>query len=209
MLLLDVAGRVFAARGYAAATSKEICERAGVNLAAVNYHFGGKQGLYRSVLAEAHRQLMTLEQLHGLAGLSGPPSARLEAVLRQFVRHAIGEPGSWSARLLMRELISPSPLAEAFADSTVRPKTVVMLELVAQILRRPASEAAVQRAMAFMFMPCLALLAALPEVEDKFLPAIQGDPESLATELVAFVLAGLDALALKHSSDGGSALLQA
>lgn len=53
MLQLDVAGRAFAARGYAAATSKEICERAGGNLAAVNNHFGGKQGLYRSVLAKA------------------------------------------------------------------------------------------------------------------------------------------------------------
>ena len=36
--LLEVAGEVFAEEGYGRATSKEICERAGMNAAAVNYH---------------------------------------------------------------------------------------------------------------------------------------------------------------------------
>ena len=47
--LLDVAGRIFADRGYRAATIREICLAAGANVAAVNYHFGDKMGtLHRS-----------------------------------------------------------------------------------------------------------------------------------------------------------------
>ena len=44
--LLEAAGQVFADAGYRAATVREICERAGANIAAVNYHFGDKEQLY-------------------------------------------------------------------------------------------------------------------------------------------------------------------
>ena len=57
-MVLEAAGRVFAERGYAKSTSREICEKAGVNSAAINYYFGGKEGLYEEVLVEAHRQLV-------------------------------------------------------------------------------------------------------------------------------------------------------
>ena len=48
--LLEAAGEIFAHYGYRAATVRQICEKAGANLAAVNYHFGDKEGLYLAVL---------------------------------------------------------------------------------------------------------------------------------------------------------------
>lgn len=47
--LLQAAAEVFAAVGYRAATTREISGRAGVNLAAIHYHFGDKAELYREV----------------------------------------------------------------------------------------------------------------------------------------------------------------
>jgi AcrR family transcriptional regulator len=45
--LLAAASEVFAQKGYRDATISEICERAGANVAAVNYHFGDKETLYK------------------------------------------------------------------------------------------------------------------------------------------------------------------
>jgi AcrR family transcriptional regulator len=48
--LVEGAGHVFAEHGYHATTVREIVRRSGANIAAVNYHFGGKLGLYTEVL---------------------------------------------------------------------------------------------------------------------------------------------------------------
>lgn len=48
--LIQVAIKVFAAKGYEGATVKDLAEGAGVNISLVSYHFGGKEGLYRTCL---------------------------------------------------------------------------------------------------------------------------------------------------------------
>src|SRR5260370_36481377 len=59
--LLEAAGHVFAEKGFDRATGKEICERAGTNTAAINYYFGGMEGLYAAVVWEAHDRLVPFE----------------------------------------------------------------------------------------------------------------------------------------------------
>jgi TetR/AcrR family transcriptional regulator len=58
--LLRAATRLFAARGYAATSIREIVEAAGVTKPAVYYHFASKEGLYRAILAEVELQLEAL-----------------------------------------------------------------------------------------------------------------------------------------------------
>ena len=45
---MDAAGEIFAEYGYRAATVRQICEKAGANIAAVNYYYGDKERLYHS-----------------------------------------------------------------------------------------------------------------------------------------------------------------
>ena len=52
--LLDTAGEVFAEKGFQAATVRQICGMAGVNIAAINYHFGDKERLYIEAVKHAH-----------------------------------------------------------------------------------------------------------------------------------------------------------
>ena len=55
--IIDAAGRVFAERGYKAATVRQICHAAEANVAAVNYYFGDKGQLYLETVKQAHRRL--------------------------------------------------------------------------------------------------------------------------------------------------------
>ena len=83
--LLEAAGEVFAERGFEGATVREICARAGANVAAVNYHFGDKRELYRATLFHAYRTVDERIPIDGGAPPSAPPEVRLRALIGAFV----------------------------------------------------------------------------------------------------------------------------
>src|SRR5262245_29518133 len=55
--ILDAALEMFAANGFEGASTRAIAEAAGVNLPAIQYYFGSKEGLYRAVLRQFAEQL--------------------------------------------------------------------------------------------------------------------------------------------------------
>lgn len=85
--ILDAAQRLFADKGFNGASLRAVTREAEVNLAAIHYHFGSKEGLVRAlldrVLAPLNRErLDLLDRVESEAGESGPP---LEAVAEAFV----------------------------------------------------------------------------------------------------------------------------
>lgn len=193
--LLDTAGHVFAERGFAGTTSKEICARAGTPLASVNYHFGSRDALYEAVLIEAHRQLIGFEDLLALTQGLGTPEARLRAVVSHLVALAMNRTTPWGFRVMLRELLSPSPAIPALIEKAVRPKAKLVLGLMAEYLGLPPQHPAVQRGVMFTVLPCIAMMVAPKEMPARLLPGAAKDGEALAVDFVRFVMAGLDALA--------------
>src|SRR3989442_13609471 len=57
--LLEAAERLFAERGFRATSVRALTSEAGCNVASVNYHFGGKEGLYREMF---RRRLVALRE---------------------------------------------------------------------------------------------------------------------------------------------------
>src|ERR1700741_2787504 len=98
--ILHSAGQGFAERGYADATSKEICARAEVNMASVNYHFGSRGGLYEAVLVEAHHHLLKLEEMQEITARDLAPRDKLRVILRGIVLRATGPQARWGARVV-------------------------------------------------------------------------------------------------------------
>ncbi|VTU24028.1 putative DNA-binding transcriptional regulator [Variovorax sp. PBL-H6] len=197
-LLLEIAGQVFAERGYADATSKEICERAGTPMASVNYHFGSREALYEEVLVEAHRQIVSVDELVEMTRALGDPRDKLRALLGHMVAPSPRGNAPWGFRVVLREMMSPGPLAPALVEKAVRPKAKLLLGLLAEILQLPADHPAVQRALVFSVLPCIVLLVAPKEIPRKVLPAMAKDSEGMIEDLMRYVFAGLAALAKAH-----------
>jgi AcrR family transcriptional regulator len=85
--ILDTAERLFSEQGYAATSLRSIIARAGVNLAAVHYHFHSKEALLEAVILRRsvpanHERLALLERFEKEAGGNPPP---LEKVIEAFV----------------------------------------------------------------------------------------------------------------------------
>jgi len=105
--LIDEAMRIFADKGFAKASTREICQAAGQNVAAIHYYFGDKAGLYRAVL---QRPLETL--LPVFAGLDDRDLS-LDESLRRFMSALLcpwgqHEQAEWCMRLHLREMIEPT-----------------------------------------------------------------------------------------------------
>jgi AcrR family transcriptional regulator len=196
--LLDVAGQVFSERGYADATSKEICARAGVNLAAVNYHFGSRDQLYEAVLVEAHHHLLKLEEMQAVASTEADPRAKLRAILTGIVHRAASPDAHWGARVVIRELLSPTAFAPTLVHKAIAPKAMVMLGIVTQILGVPPDSPGLQRGLFFMMSPCLALLMAPRAMRENLFPALNDDLDGLVDDMLRYADAGLASLAARY-----------
>lgn len=82
--LLDAAEKLFSEHGIQAASLRQITQEASANLAAVNYHFGSKDGLVRAVFSRRLRP-MNEERLRRLAEVDLEAEDALEQILRAFL----------------------------------------------------------------------------------------------------------------------------
>jgi AcrR family transcriptional regulator len=131
--LLDHAADVIAENGYGGASVREITGRASVNQAAINYHFGGKEGLYREVLRLAVAALSDASLLDEEAINR---TTREEAV-RLFIRQQVApllKHGQVSRylRIFAWETVAPTAIYRDFIASEKLP----ILDQAQQIVRR-------------------------------------------------------------------------
>ncbi|GAB4372361.1 MAG: CerR family C-terminal domain-containing protein [Deltaproteobacteria bacterium] len=153
--LLRAAGEVFAERGFRRATVREICRRAHVNIASVNYYFKGKQELYDDVLEYSWRQV--LRKYPDAQGTDpSPPEERLRRFVHTFLRRILdeGKP-AWFGRLMAREIVEPTGALERLIERAIRPLHETLHGLVREILGRRASPETVRRHVFGILGQCL------------------------------------------------------
>ncbi len=199
--VLEAAGRVFAERGFAEATGKEICERAGAN-AAVNYYFGGKEGLYEEVLIEAHRQMLSMEDLSRIIDSRAEPEEKLRIFLEHIIHTATHAADLWGVRIFLRELASPTPFVPKFIETTALPKSRKLRELVRAITGLAPDSPAVQRATALVALPCMGLVLFPEKLRTLLLPATASDADGLLDDMLDYMLGGLRALGKRDETRG-------
>lgn len=138
--LLTAATAVFAEKGFEGGSVRQITEKAKANQAAINYHFGSKDGLYREVLRAALQKFQASSQLDG---------ARLEAMdrgeaLRFFVRQQLlpllkRDEFSQSMRLLNWEMMQRTEVFQALIAAEGAPMLMLAQRIVHRFLPETAS----------------------------------------------------------------------
>jgi AcrR family transcriptional regulator len=138
--LLEVAGPLFANRGYQATTIREICAGAGANVAAINYHFGDKLGLYTEVLQQSVRAAQLIA-IQNTLDQNTRPEDILRALIRARLRSVNGKDlPDWHSRLLAHELAQPTPALRQLIDKLTRPIYKRLLELIGRMTGLPAKD---------------------------------------------------------------------
>ena len=141
--LLATALRVFAERGYEAATIREICGRADANVAAVHYHFGDKRRLYEAIfetLFETLRQRRT-DFL--------PPDAPAEERLRIYIRALFeeifycdgdAERQVQLSTIYLSEMANPTEVLDRIVADHMEPDARELYSIVGELLGLPADD---------------------------------------------------------------------
>jgi len=151
--LLDAAETLFAEKGYRDTPLRVVTAAAGCNLAAVNYHFGGKLALYRETFRRRLRALRDrrIQAVHESLRAAGA-RADLETLLRSFTTvflepHMKGRSGRRVMKLFMREIFDPHLNPSIVRREIVQPVEDAMMEALGELgirLREPDARRCVQ-----------------------------------------------------------------
>ncbi len=193
--LLKGARTVFAELGLKNATIRDICTRAEANVAAVSYHFGGKERLYLAVLQDyIERENRRHPRDQGVTPES-PPQDRLRAYVCSILLQNLG--GADAAdkrlgRLLTQEFVEPSQHFGDIYESFYRPTHRVLLDIIEEMLPG-ADDLMVSRCASSIIGQCV-LFDFAGEALSRMSPELALKPsniEQIADFIMQFSLGGL------------------
>lgn len=132
--VLNAAGPIFAERGFQAATVREICRAAAVNVASVNYYFGDKETLYIETVRRAHAQRVQQFPLPKRPA-GTPPAVRLRDFVHNLLTRCMAvEEAPWQVRLMMREILQPTAACRELVEEYFRPHFDILLGIVGELV---------------------------------------------------------------------------
>ncbi|MFI5249716.1 MAG: CerR family C-terminal domain-containing protein [Gemmatimonadales bacterium] len=195
--LLNTAIRLFSQRGFEHVAVRDICRDAGANLAAVNYHFGDKLGLYMAVVDVAVGIALEVNALTMLAGTLDSAEDRFRHYVHVYVGQLMNVDArtSWCHELIQHEQVDPTPAASVFFEKAIRPRIAYLGGVVADLIGCPADDPRVSRSVASVQAQCLFYRP------DPFRVAVLGEwpvrgdsARAVAEHIIAFSLAGIRAI---------------
>ena len=182
--LLQAARVEFASKGLRDTTVRDICARAGANVAAVNYYFGSKEKLFNAVLADYLDRCHSLYPTTMGIGQDATPSQRLQAYIRSLLYRLMGDGdpvGEKLGQLLTAEIIEPSEYFHEVAKRYIMPVHNELNGIIRRLLPK-ASERTVRLCAAAVTGHCM-----LFDNAKQLIRRMQPDMalETLGVELVA------------------------
>jgi AcrR family transcriptional regulator len=189
--ILEAAASIFAAHGFAATTIRMICGLAQVNLAAVNYHFGSKEGLYSETIRYLRRQ--AYDRYPTSYGLSpdASPEEKLLAFIRSFLlRTSFDERNLQFGTLVMREMVEPTNALDMMIDEGIRSLFGQLTDIVRSLMGTATDEETVLACSRSIISQCIFYLFSR-SVIDRMSPEHGFDPTDvnlISNQILSFSL---------------------
>jgi len=192
--LIEAASEMFIEQGYQAAKIRDIVTRARANLAAINYYFGGKEGLYAAVI-QHNADLAIADFTQLAASVEGlPPEARLREYIQVFLRRLLHDSvQSRMSKLIARESIEPTAAFAVVMEKFIFPAHTTLSNIIRGIVGKDVNEETIRRSSMSVIGQCLYYQNARRVVQQidpdfRYRPE---DIERLADHIVSFSLGGL------------------
>ena len=192
--LVEAAARLFAERGFSKVTVREICRTARANVAAINYHFGGKKGLYDEIVQSTIRTMHGTTEAIQEAGEGRPAEEQLRIFVRIFLTRVVQARDGWIHRLMAQEFNDPTPALDLVVKHVVKPRMAYLGGVIAKLLGCRATDARVEHCVMSVQAQCLVLLN--EKITSRFQPfeITNKRLDQLADHITTFSLAGIKAL---------------
>ncbi|BBO85700.1 transcriptional regulator [Desulfosarcina ovata subsp. sediminis] len=198
--ILDAAGDVFGHVGYKAATTREICRAAGVNIASINYYFGSKTSLYQTVVTDLIARTFARYPVDSGVTPQSPPHVRLRAFINGALLRLLspdglsGYPGK--GQLVARELADPSPFMDDLVNEFIRPAAAILTAIIAELLGPEANPQAIMRCQISVIGQCFHYATARP-ILSRLAGTNASDASAIDTltdHITRFSLAGIESV---------------
>jgi AcrR family transcriptional regulator len=191
--ILNAAGEVFAEQGFEGATVRAITQRAGVNVAAINYHFRDKAELYARVVLDAcsARRVADMVIAEGI----DDPAQRLRSIIYHWLQFMLDpERAEWKRRLMAHEMANPTTALDQLVENNIRPmRDQCLIPTVSELTENRFSQKQLRAICASIMGQCHYYLQSRP-VLDRLYPDFEiGKPEinELADHITRFSLAAI------------------
>ena len=199
--LLHAALKLFAEKGFAKTSTREIALAAGANIAAIAYYFGDKTGLYRATFTEP----MGSSPRDAVARFS-PPELTLREALSHFFGAYLeplkqGELAQLCMRLHLREMLEPTSQWAVELEQDIKRPHLALVALLCRHLGLARADDGVHR-LAFAIAGLAMHLFAGREILQAIRPSLVQTPQSIdrwTPQLVEFALAMVTAEATLRS----------
>ncbi|MBU1168015.1 MAG: CerR family C-terminal domain-containing protein [Proteobacteria bacterium] len=197
--ILEYAGDMFGKKGFKSTTIRMIAQEAGVNVAAVNYHFRDKEGLYAEVIEDIFSK--GFARFPSLDPKSDPAMSA-EDRLKLFIRgtiYRILSPEGWGGlngkgRLIAREMMEPTSAFTQVIETYIRPHKDRLVAILWEIVGKGARQEDILLSVVSILGQCIYYVYAtsiIERVAPEYTP-VENNIDKIIDHVFRFSLGGLE-----------------
>ena len=197
--LLAAAAEVFAEKGYWETSNADICEKAGANTAAVNYHFGSKEELYVEAWKYSFKKSTEAHPSDGGVPATAPARERLHGQILALMQR-VADPEICDLDFAHNEMACPTGLLTEAVEEATKSIRQAFESIVKEMLGKKANEERVRYCqlsiMALCFGPMLHMRhpRKIPKAPLPAALPLEVNVEAFAEHTTRFIIAGLEAM---------------